>query len=225
MTFEIVNATVESVFSLTPTMLQYFIKPDRYVNYIAGQYLQIIIAKDVYSYSIANAPIAGQHYELHIRYSSNSHVLSAMQKNANIMIKLPLGDCSLLRMKVDMPILFIAVGSGYAPINAMLEQLFKNSDKREKKLYWVARTENDFYMNEKIVNWQKNDKNFTYHSFVLENIEDLLIEKLINENSENLLNYQIVMCGPFELIYKMRDALLARGVIKDNMYSDAFSFE
>ena len=223
MTSEIVNTTVESVSSLTPTMLQYFLKPAKYVDYLAGQYLQVIIADNTYSYSIANAPLGVNHYELHIRHGNNSPILMAMRKGSKIQIKLPFGDCYLARMHATMPIIFIAIGSGFVPIKAMLEQLLDNCDNREKKLYWGVRTQSDLYMHATILNWQNVDKKLTYYPYISQ--EDSLITQVIDENRANLLNYQIVMCGPFELIYKMRDALLAKGVMKENMYSDAFGFE
>ena len=223
MTFEIVNATVESVSSLTSTMLQYFLKPAKYVNYLAGQYLQIIVADNTYSYSIANAPLDDKRYELHIRYGNNSHILMAMCKGSKIQIKLPFGDCYLARMHATKPIIFIAIGSGFVPIKAMLEQLLVSCDKREKKLYWGVRAQSDLYMQETILHWQNVDEKFTYYPYISQ--EDSLLARVIDDNRDNLLNYQIIMCGPFELIYQMRDALLAKGVTQANMYSDAFSFE
>jgi len=223
--FEITTATVASVSFLTSTMIQYFIKPNKYVEYFAGQYLQIEVLGESYSYSIANAPFEDGYYELHIRHGNNSQVLLALQKNAEIKIKLPFGDCYLSKMNPTMPIIFIAVGSGFAPIKAILEQLFVDEDRREKKLYWWGRTQEDLYLQDAIMSWQSKDENFKYNSYISQNNEDSLISQVINQNIKNLLNYQIVMCGPFELIYKMRDALLTVGMNRENLYSDAFSFE
>lgn len=225
MNFAITTATVATVSFLTPTMLQYVIKPNKYVEYFAGQYLKIKILDEQYSYSIANAPLGDKHYELHIRHGNNSQIFMALQKNAKIQIQLPFGDCFLGNMSQNMPMIFIAIGSGFAPIKAILEQLFANNDKSSKKLYWWGRSQEDLYLQNEIINWQDKDKHFKYSSYISQNNEESLISQVINENRENLLNYQIVMCGPFELIYKMRDVLLAWGVSRKNLHSDAFSFE
>jgi CDP-4-dehydro-6-deoxyglucose reductase len=224
-TFEITTATVKDIYDLNTTMVRYLIKPQKYITYIAGQYLQIKFLDDASSYSIANAPLGVDYYELHIRHNNNSQALSAMQKHARLTIKLPFGDCHLQAMHAFRPIIFIAIGSGFAPIKAMLEQLFFSKDLREKKLYWGVRTEEDLYSYADIVKWQQHDKNFKYIPYISQINEGSLIAKIINENYENLFNYQIVLCGPFELIYQMRDVLLAQGVDKLNLYSDAFSFE
>ena len=225
MTSEILTAKVKSINSLTPTIFKYYLTPARYVNYFAGQYLQIIIADNAYSYSIANPPLNKDHYELHIRHSSNNQVKMSLLENSEVQIKLPFGDCYLGNMHKTMPIIFIAVGLGFAPIKAMLEQLFANCDNREKQLYWGVRVKRDLYMHDMVQDWQISDKNFIYNSYIDQESEDSLIAQVIRDNKGNLSKYQIVMCGPFELIYKMRDLLLENGVKKKNMYSDAFSFE
>lgn len=224
-----VHAEIEFVSPLTDTVLQYFLKPKKYVEYIAGQYLQMVVDGEAYSYSIANAPLGAHHYELHIRHSrqnpNNNKVLDSLKKHGQVQINVPLGDCSLNSLQVDRPILFIAIGSGFAPIKAMIEQLFADNDPRKAKLYWGARVHSDLYMHDKIVTWQQGTQNFTYIPCIISRDEDSLITQIINENQQDLCDYEIVLCGPFDLIYKMRDALLAEGVDKKHLFSDAFSFE
>lgn len=229
MKVESVLAEIEFVSPLTDTVLQYFLKPNKYVDYIAGQYLQLMVDNVAYSYSIANAPLGAHHYELHIRHSrqnfNNNKVLDALKKHGEVQINIPLGDCSLNQLKPNKPIIFIAIGAGFAPIKAMIEQLFANNDPRAIKLYWGARVHSDLYMHDKIVNWQQSTQNFAYSPCLTSREEDSLISQIITENQQDLQNYEIVLCGPFDLIYKMRDALLAAGVAKNRLFSDAFSFE
>lgn len=230
---KLVNAIVESVSQLTPTMLQYVLKPEKYVDYLAGQYLQVIVDGDNYSYSIANAPLGNKCYELHIKHSNNSHMLMVMRKGSKIKLNIPLGNCYLERMHSTKPIIFIAIGSGFPPIKAILEKLIFDADGRNKKLYWSVRSQEELYLQDEIQSWQNHDKNFNYYLHISQD-EDisktsvskgLLIKKILEENNKTLQNYQIVMCGPFDYIYEMRDILLCNGVAREDMYSDAFSFE
>lgn len=225
MTSEIVTAKIESVTLLTPTIFKYYLKPSQYISYCAGQYLQILIAENAYSYSIANSPANTNNYELHIRHSNNNQVKKALFEHSEVQIKLPFGNCYLENMHKAMPVIFIAVGLGFAPIKAMLEQLFVNCDNREKHLYWGARIARDLYMHDLVHDWQIANKNFRYHAHIGNDSENSLITRVINDHKLNLSKYQIVMCGPFDLIYKMRDLLLLNAVKRENMYSDAFSFE
>lgn len=228
MNTKIVNARIEMVTPLTDTVLMYTIKPEHYVDYIAGQYLQVLVGDEAYSYSIANAPLGAHRYELHIRHSresKNNLVMRTIKNSETIKIRLAFGDCCLNNLKSDKPILFIAVGSGFAPIKAMIEQLFADSDSRNIKLYWGARMHSDLYMHEKLLTWQNSVTNFTYKSCLTNRNEDSLITKVIQDNLAQLQSYEIVMCGPFDLMYKMRDALVLKGVAQENIFSDAFSFE
>ena len=79
-------------------------------------------------------------------------------------------------------------------------------------------------MHDKLLIWQKSSKNFVYNSCLVDRNEDSLIAKVIADNAQQLQNYEFVMSGPFDLIYKMRDALILEGVSQDNIFSDAFSF-
>lgn len=223
------RATVEYVSPLTDTVLQFILKPSKYIDYQAGQYLQLISDGEAYSYSIANAPLGSHRYELHIRHSrdnqNNQKLLAAMKKQGEVLLHIPLGDCVVNKLIQKKPIIFIAAGSGFAPIKAMLEQLFADSDDRLLKLYWGVRGQNDLYMHEKLLHWQSCMSNFVYTSYLSKVGKESLISVIIGDNIDALLDYQFVMSGPFDLMYAMRDALVQNGVDKGDIFSDAFSFE
>ncbi|MDP3562280.1 MAG: NAD(P)H-flavin reductase [Legionellaceae bacterium] len=221
-------AEIEKVVPLTNTLLQFFLKPERYIDYQAGQYLQIITNQENYNYSIANAPLGTHRYELHIRHNrehiKNQMMLATMEQSNRILIQLPLGNSSIYRLNPTKPIIFIAVGTGFAPIKAIIEQLFADKDTRRKILLWSVNTQQDLYMNEKASQWQKDCTSFSYVPYLFKSSENSLIS-VINKQCANLDEYQIVMNGPFDLMYIIRDALLAEGLARENLFSDAFSFE
>ena len=67
-----IQARVESITPLTDSILQLILKPDVYIDYQAGQYLQIMHENEAFSYSIANAPLGSHQYELHIRHTRDN---------------------------------------------------------------------------------------------------------------------------------------------------------
>jgi len=222
-------ADVEFVTPLTDTVLQVMLKPETYVDYHAGQYLQIMTDHDAYSYSIANAPLGSHRYELHIRHSrdhaTNQAFLTAMKQQGQVVLELPHGDCYLQRLDSQKPILFLAAGSGFAPIKAMIEQLFADGDSRRIALYWGVQTQHDLYMDEKIKQWQVHIHQLSYVSHLSKSSEKNLVTVALEQHDDDLLDYQVVMSGPFDLMYSMRDTLLAQGVRREQLFSDAFSFE
>lgn len=225
----IIHADVEVVTPLTDSVLQFILKPNKYIDYNAGQYLKIVTEHDAYCYSIANAPLGAHRYELHIRHcrdnAKNQDLLEDMKRNGRVNICLPFGYCSIKDLDALKPIIFIAAGSGFAPIKAMIEQLFANDDPRKMELYWGVHTQSDLYMHEKVMAWQKHTRNLSYtpHTSKLNN--KILISLLFENHPHDLSEYQIVMSGPFDLMYSMRDALIAKGVQINHMFSDAFNFE
>lgn len=224
----VLHANVEYVSPLTDSVLQFILRPDNYVDYTAGQYLKLILDKQFYCYSIANAPLGSQRYELHIRHSkdneNNKKLLTFMKKQGGINLQVPFGECSIDKLYPSMPIIFIAAGSGFAPIKAMLEQLFADSDPRPIKLYWGVRVLSDLYMMEKLSHWQSSIRSFSYSSHISSSDDDSLIAKIFKQHADDLQNYQIIMSGPFDLMYKIKDALLAASIQEKYLFSDAFSF-
>lgn len=229
MTKKTVYADVEFVTPLTDSVLQFIIKPDTYIDYQAGQYLQIMTENDAYSYSIANAPLGSHRYELHIRHSrdntNNQALLSDMKRSGRVLLSLPFGQCAVNYLDPLKPIIFIAAGSGFAPIKAMIEQLFADDDPRRMELYWGVHTQSDLYMDDKVMQWHMHARQFSYVSHLSKSSKKTLISLILEPHAQDLLAYQIVMSGPFDLMYTLRDALIAEGVARENLFSDAFSFE
>ncbi|KTC84690.1 MULTISPECIES: NAD(P)H-flavin reductase [Legionella] len=224
-----IRAKVESITPLTDSILQLILTPETYIDYRAGQYLEILSAGEPYCYSIANAPLGSHKYELHIRHSLdnpyNQQLLNEIKQKGELRLHLPLGDCYLDKLQADKPILFIAGGTGFAPIKAMIEQLLASSDRRTFELFWSARAQNDLYMNEKVSQWQSHVAQFKYFSLLSNSSKDTLASIILGQHPVDLKDWQFVIGGPFDMVYATRDILIAKGVSSEQLFSDAFSFE
>lgn len=223
------RAHVDQIIPLTDNILKLILIPEHYIHYEAGQYLQIIIGDERISYSIANAPLGAHKYELHIRHQGNPYdqpLFNEIKEQGIVTISLPYGDCHINKLQSDLPIIFLAAGTGFAPVKAMIEQLMATTDQRGFELYWGARSQSDLYMDEQVKQWQTHVANFNYFSLVpVSGSKKTLASMLINQHRSDLANYQIVLAGPFDMVYSTRDRLCAKGVMADRLYSDAFSFE
>ncbi|MFC3908342.1 NAD(P)H-flavin reductase [Legionella dresdenensis] len=214
---------------LTDSILRLHLIPEQYIDYEPGQYLQITSAGERLSYSIANAPLGSHKYELHIRHKGNPYqqpLFKEIRESGSVTISLPYGDCHLNRLDTGLPIIFIAGGTGFAPIKAMIEQLLATGDKRQFELYWGARSQSDLYLDEQVQKWQTHVSNFSYFSQHSDrNQKDALAKSVLKQHGHDLANYQIVFAGPFDMVYSVRDKLLDHGIERSRLYSDAFSFE
>lgn len=229
MTNSIIKANIEAINPLTDTILQIILQPEHYVDYHAGQYLNIIQRDEQLSYSIANAPLGSHKYELHIRHSqdnsANKNLLAQMKARGEVLIQLPFGNCHLEKLDATKPIVFIAGGTGFAPVKAMIEQLLATGDTRSFELYWGARSLSDLYMSERVNQWKGHVNQFRYVSLLANSSRETLASTLIDHHQSDLAAWQYVLAGPFDMIYGLRDSLVALGLSVDQLYSDAFSFE
>lgn len=225
----IIEAQVEQISPLTDSIIQLFLTPEVYQDYQPGQYLHVLMGEETLSYSIANAPLGSHQYELHIRHtrdnSSNQRLFAHIKKLGTLSLKLPFGDCHLDRLDSNRPIIFVAQGTGFAPVKAMIEQLLASDDPRPFELFWGGRSQSDLYLDEKVKNWQKHVARFNYQSFISEEGKETLTPAILAQPLERLQESQIVISGPFDRVYSIRDGLVERGVAANQLYSDAFSFE
>jgi len=119
---------------------------------IPGQYIDVIGPGGVRrSYSLANANTADRTLELHIR-AVDGGVMSDYwfeQAKANDLLRFngPLGTF-FLRSLAQLNLVFLATGTGIAPVKAMLESLLDVAPDQAPKtvtVFWGGRTLSDLY--------------------------------------------------------------------------------
>ena len=222
-----INASVLEIINLTSSVLQVTLQPERYIDYYAGQYLEIVIGSEVFAYSLANSPCGQKVYILHMRHRTDNPipdlVLQALDQTT-IKIRVPIGDCHLNVLDPLLPLVCIAGGSGITPIKAMLDQLAQARDTRQIHLFWGARFQEDFYLQASIDQWalQLDDFNSLLQ---LSELDQAPLIYAVLEQAPDLKRAQIVLSGPFAMVYHARDVLINAGVLAKHLFADAFYFE
>ncbi|MDI1259429.1 2Fe-2S iron-sulfur cluster-binding protein [Aquabacterium sp.] len=197
--------------------------------FLPGQYIDIIGQGGVRrSYSVANASRADQMLELHIRAVENG-VMSRYwfeQAKPNDLLRLngPLGTF-FLRDVSQLDLVFLATGTGIAPVKAMLEGLEKMTQEQRPRaitVFWGGRTAADLY-------WAPSGLTMP-HRFVpvLSRGNDTWLgarghvqDALLSEGVD-LTNTVVYACGSDAMIHGARHALLQAGLQKNRFLSDAF---
>jgi len=116
------------------------------LQFLAGQYIQILL-KDgrKRSFSLANAPEKDDLLELHIRHIEGgeftTEVFDKMKVGDILRIEGPHGQF-YLREDSPRDILFMAGGTGFAPIKGMIEHALDIGLERPMTLYWGVRDRN-----------------------------------------------------------------------------------
>lgn len=202
------------------------------LRFHAGQYLDFLLPDNKRrSFSMSAAPAGDNFLELHIRHVEGGlftdKVFSSMKEKDLVRIEAPLGNFYV--HGDDRPMIFMAGGTGFAPIKAMLEQLFAQQDDRPMYLYWGVRAQADLYMDSIVKTWCSRHENLTYVPVLSEPEADWQgrkgwVHEAVLEDFASLGEYDIYMSGPPPMINAAKPAFLAQGADDDTMYSDSFEY-
>jgi CDP-4-dehydro-6-deoxyglucose reductase len=224
---------VESMHKVADDVMVIFLKlpANERLQFLAGQYIDILQKDDKpRSFSLANAPHDDGLLELHIRNIAGGtfthHVFNVMKARDILRIKGPLGTF-FLREDSDKPIIFVASGTGFAPVKAIIEHAIKIGFKREMHFYWGVRKAADLYMLDKIKGWE-TEHNIKFTPVVSDETwsgRSGFVHQAVLEDFKDLSQYDVYACGaPVVVESAHRDFTTQRGLPHDAFYSDAFTF-
>jgi NAD(P)H-flavin reductase/ferredoxin len=199
----------------------------------AGQYLQINLEDEAEprSFSMANVPRVSDAVQLHVRVLPGSafgeRILPALKPGDEVALDLPFGDFYL--RDGPSPVLMVAGGTGFAPLQSMLEDALPKQRERAFTLYWGARQAEGLYAIEQVRKWQQKYANFRFAGVVSEGeaAEPLragLVHEAVLQDCVDLAGHQVYVCGSPPLVQAARQAFVReRGLQLANFYSDAFA--
>lgn len=209
------------------------------LQFLAGQYIDILLKDGKRrSFSLANAPHDDELLQLHVRnYHGGAfaeHVFTQMREKDILRFEGPLGTF-FLRENSDKPIIFVASGTGFAPVKSILEHAFHvqnvRGHERQMVLYWGNRTRRDLYMPNLPGSWQQEHDNFTFIPVLSEplptdnwNGRTGPVHQAVLEDFDDLSGYQVYACGtPAMVEAAHRDFTALRSLPEEEFFSDAFT--
>jgi len=182
---------------------------DSEFNFKAGQFVLVYMDVDGKeenrAFSIASAP-GKNNIELLIRMYENGKVsprLFKLSEGDKLKIRGPFGVFNV-KKPLSKEIVFIASGTGIAPLRSMMHEIKTNDPETKIKLIFGFRHEEDFFFKEEIEKL-KEDGNFNCHicstrpSETWEHLKGRVTEHLgsvIDGDKEK----QFYICGPKEMI-------------------------
>lgn len=205
------------------------------LKYLAGQYIDILLTGGKRrSYSLAHAPGTREELELHIGRVEGglftSRVFGEMKEKELLRLNGPLGSF-FVRPEIEEPIILAAGGTGYAPVQAMLEQLFIDNDSREVYFYMGARSRRDLYMHEQCLQWEAQHPRFHYTPVLSEPAPEdqwegatgWLQDQILGDHGD-LAGHQLYMAGPPVMIHVLKKKLGEAGLPQHRMFFDSFEY-
>jgi len=205
--------------------------------YRAGQYVEFILRDGARrSYSMANAPDKGPGVELHIRHMPGGRftdqVFGTMKEKDILRIEGPMGSF-FLREDSEKPMVFLASGTGFAPLKALLEHMQHCGITRPVTLYWGGRRPADLYLDDWVQAQCAAMPNLHYVPVVSDALpEDAwqgrtgFVHHAVLEDFPDLSSYQVYACGaPIVVDSAKRDFGAQARLPAEEFFADAFTSE
>ena len=205
------------------------------LQFLPGQYIDFLLKDGKRrSFSLANSPEEDALLELHIRHvpggQFTDHVFGAMKVKDIMRISGPYG--SFFLRESDKPAIFVAGGTGFAPIKSILAHAFHHEIDRQFVLYWGAKTLPDLYQAAVPGQWQGTRKNFSFIPVLSEpDPADHwpgragFVHAAVLADFTDLSGYEVYACGAPPMVAAAKRDFTARGLPEDAFFSDSFEFQ
>jgi CDP-4-dehydro-6-deoxyglucose reductase len=209
------------------------------LQYLAGQYVELILKDGSRrSYSMAGAPHAADQLELHVRHMPGGKFTDALfgvtqpaVKERDILrFEGPLGTF-FLREDSEKPIVFVASGTGFAPIRAIVEHTIHKGITRPMTLYWGGRRPQDLYQHAQCEAWAATLPHLRYVPVVSDALpEDAwtgrtgFVHRAVMQDFPDLSAFQVYACGAPIVVDSARDDFTGRCALPaDEFFADSFT--
>ena len=197
-------------------------------NFNSGQYVNIIKGNLTRSYSIANCSDHKNQLEFFIKNHENGlmseYFFNEAKINDLLRLEGPIGTF-FLRESSFKNIVFLATGTGIAPIKSILERLDKLHEQYQNKNLWVivgARHQEDLF-------YKPNFKklNIKYIPVLSRQNNDWkgakgYVQDIVLKQEIDLENTQVYACGSNDMINSAKDLFFKNNLKENNFFSDAF---
>ncbi len=237
------SCRVQSMEKLTNDVMFISLKlpADERLQFLPGQYIEIILENGKKrSFSLANPSHKDEFLELHIRHVPGGiftdYVFSSMQNMDTLRIEGPHGNFFYRENSSNRPMIFMAGGTGFAPVKSIIEHLIAKKISLPIYIYWGVRTQHDLYMNELPLQWENNFPNIHYIP-VLSNYEPSenknnqgwngrtgYVHQAISKDFSDLSGYDIYACGPPVMISSARKTFKQQGLTEEHFFFDSFDY-
>ena len=197
--------------------------------YLPGQYIDVIGPAGIRrSYSLANAHASDKHLELHIRAVPGGAMSEYwfQQARVNDLLRLngPLGTF-FLRKITGLDLVFLATGTGIAPIKSILEgmsALPADQQARSVTVYWGARKPEELYCDVAAFS------GLAQYVPVLSQADETwagargYVQQQLLKDTPDLSQAVVYACGSDAMIQSAKVLLQSAGLPAHRFHSDAF---
>ena len=194
-------------------------------RYVEGQYIDLIHNGIRRSYSIANAPSEDGNIQLIVKKVQAGLMSDYLFKRAALddllRIEGPKGTFSY-RDDESKNIIFMATGTGIAPVKAMLQKISaQNILDRNIYVFWGGRYATDIFLDTSVIEATHQFFAVLSRDFVEHSYKGYVQDAVLNSGI-NLLDSTVYACGSEVMISNAETLLIENGLSPKRFFSDAF---
>ncbi|MDD5292434.1 MAG: FAD-dependent oxidoreductase [Candidatus Omnitrophica bacterium] len=219
----------------TQTVTSFRFSPGQKVDFIPGQFLQVIFDesnisnRELNKYLSFSSSPAKEYIEVTKRLSESqfSQRLKSLNPGDEILLKAPLGSCVF--KEEYKKICFLIGGIGITPVISILEYLTENKSETDAVLFYSNRTEEEIAFRKELDHWQSvNDKIKIVYALTDSQPKDKrcvfgrIDESLIKSRMSDLGERIVFIFGPPVMVGAMNKLCLDMGCSKDNIKTENF---
>ncbi len=200
------------------------------LRFLAGQQAELSI-DDIgsNSYPIASCPCDDMNLQFHIPNRLDDPVAGflndGVKTNDTIMLRGPNGSFTLNENSPN-SLVFIAQGTGFAPIKGLIEHAMALDSAESIHLYWVASSQDGHYLHNLCRSWNDALDNFYYTQIMLDNTTGWVKTFLskLQANHENLQNLDYYICAEQGITVKIETFLANNMIPISQLKTDAHMY-
>lgn len=226
-----VPCRIASLRKVAPDVLEILLRlpPTAAFDFLPGQYVDVVHASGARrSYSLANAPARGRPLELHVRAVENGVMSDYWFNHAKVNDLLRLNGPKgtfFLRGVSALDLVFLATGTGIAPVKSILEALPTmpaSLTPRSATVYWGGASRQDLYFGLSGLPGQHRfvpvlSREFADWGGARGHVQDVFLA-----SGPDLARSSIYACGSNAMIQSARRLLVGAGLAENRFHSDAF---
>ena len=227
--------TVEAIQILTPTVKVFRLRfqPGADFRFIAGQYVMVDIPKDggviQKAYSIASSPMQVGSIDLCIKLVEGGYVSTYFHHSVEVGTCLTVYEAQgfFVDRGGDRERLYVATGTGIAPIRSMIQTLYADGFDGPTALYFGVRYEDEILYESEWRRLQAEHANFHFHPTISRPkawqgdtgwVQDSLRKYLVDPGAK-----EAYVCGVVPMVKAVKPLLMELGVPRQQIHTEKYT--
>ncbi len=229
MPLQSIAAKVKSVSPLAEDMRLLHLQTPRSnrLRFLAGQSVSLTLADgSAASCPVASCPCDERNLEFHIQRrpgaAFSEGVFNGLNSADTVRVEGPRGEF-VLNEGSNRPLIFLACGSGFAPIKSLIEHAMALDVAETLQLYWIASGKTGHYLNNLCRSWTDALDNFRYIPVTADGalsqeavMQDALARVL--QDHPNLGEHDVYVAGPEPLANEAEFLLLEHRLPRSQLF-------